>query len=251
MPTVGFEAPVDILPPFSVTTVAVDALRIRENPRLSAVVVGTAGKGELIYVSNYRGPVMADGVDWYPVTFAAGYREWPEVPDPRVSGWAAGGSGGQRYLELVPPGCPGKSPDLAMLTGLSAWERLACLGDRPVTIEGTYGCGGCGGTMVGDFQPTWLAYPGRIAFLWVEWRTGTPLTLSFDPTSGLVPPSDGAVVEVTGHFNDQASATCTMTRYDLDQVFAIEAASAQLYCREQFVVDGERVIGTDPKYPGA
>jgi len=266
LPTLAFEAPANVLPPLSVTTVAVDAIRIHEQPRLSARVVATAGKGEMVYVNSYGGPVAADGVDWYPVGFAAGYRDWPEPPAasalatpgefPYFIGWAAGGSGAQRYLELAPPRCSESDPDLAILIGMSGWERLACFGDHPLSVEGTYGCGGCDGTMGGDFQPWWLAYPAQLSFLWVEWRISLPpgLTLHFMPEPGAdYPaagsiPAGGSILRVTGHFNDPASATCTMTRFDLDQGLPVLEASAQLYCREQFVVDAFEIIGTDSNY---
>jgi len=139
---------------------------------------------------------------------------------------------------------------------MSGWERLACFGDHPLSVEGTYGCGGCDGTMGGDFQPWWLAYPAQLSFLWVEWRISLPpgLTLHFMPEPGAdYPaagsiPAGGSILRVTGHFNDPASATCTMTRFDLDQGLPVLEASAQLYCREQFVVDAFEIIGTDSNY---
>jgi hypothetical protein len=246
-----------------VTTVAVDALRIREGAGVAAPVAATAAKGELVYISSYDGPVKRDGVDWYRVLFAAGYRDWPTYPPPPtpglpsaiqsfVVGYAAAASGGQRYLELLPPRCPTAEPDLAGLARLSAWEQLACFGDRPLTFEGTYGCGGgCGGTTVGDFEPPWLAFPSLFAFIRVDWRISAPpaLVLHFRPDSGLSPPEDGAIVRLTGHFSDPASATCTMTRIVLDQGLPVDPTSAELYCRERFVAATYEVIGTDPDYP--
>ncbi len=132
-------------------------------------------------------------------------------------------------------------------------ERLACFGDRALTFEGTYGCGGgCGGTTAGDFAPKWLAFPSLFSVIREEWRINAPaigLVLHFRPDSGLKPPEDGAIVRVTGHFSDPASTTCTMTRFDLDQTLYVDPTSAELYCREQFVADSFEVIGTDPEYP--
>jgi hypothetical protein len=252
LPTLAFEPPADILPPFSVTAVAVDALRIREQPRLSAPMVATAGKGELVYLNSYGGRVAADGLDWYPVGFAAGYRAWPKSPPgSSLNGWAAVGSGDQSYLELVAPRCPAGGPDLAALLGMGAWERLACFGDRPLTVEGTYGCGGCGGTTGGDFAPQWLAFPGIGFMLRVDWQdTSGVVQLRVAPDLGITYPADGSIVRVTGHFNDPASATCTMTRFNGDQGGPVDPASAHLYCREQFVLDAFEIIGVDPAYLG-
>ena len=239
-PSVAFEAPDDILPPASIVVVSVDTLQIRAEPGLAAAVVGTASEGDRFYVLYVFGPVVADGLAWYRLTTAG---------DSVL--WAAAGSGDDRYLEIVPPDCPAADPDLATLTDmLNDWDRLACFGDRQLTIEGTYGCpGGCGGTTAGDFDPGWLAFPTTFHFLWVD-HPADPrsLELHFSPDFS-VPPAEGSIVRVTGHFSDPASTTCTMSTFDGEQAIAVDPRTAELYCREQFVVDAFEVIGSDPDFP--
>ena len=143
------------------------------------------------------------------------------------------------------PRCPDSEPDLAFLISMTGWERLACFGDRPMTVVGTYGCGGCGGTEPGIYEPSWLAAPVHIDFLWVDWRIGAPLDLHIAPDSGLAFPPEGSIVRMTGHFNDPAAATCIFTGADGNPETIEEG------CREAFVVDGYQITGTDPDFsPG-
>jgi len=51
-----------------------------------------------------------------------------------------------------------------------------------------------------------------------------------------------------GHFNDPASTTCVISGLGY-QGAESPPGTAELYCREQFVVDGYEVIGTDPDFP--
>ena len=237
-PPLAFEAPNDILPPDSLVVVTVDALQLRAEPGLSAQVVGTAPIGEKFYA--LWGPVTRDGLDWY----------WLATNTIEAVLWAAAGSGGVPYLELVPPDCPTADPDLATLIDMTAdWDRLACFGDHPLNVVGTYGCGGCGGTQAGTYEPFWLAAPVRTDYLWVESGVGGTFHLHVAPDSGLAFPPEGSIVRVTGHFNDPASATCAVSVFDGEQVRAVDPRTADLYCREQFVVDAFEIIGSDPAFP--
>ncbi len=230
----AFEAPAGVLPPASRAVVLVDALHVREEPGLSAPVVATVAAGAVVSVFGWH-KAEADGSAWYEVGFQAQH------------GWAATGAGGEQYLEIVPPRCPGAAPDLAGLTSLTAWERLACFGDRPQTVTGTYGCGGCGGTAAGTYEPTWLVAGVNVDFLWVKWRAGGALPLHLAPDSGLAFPPEGSIVRTTGHFNDPASTTCVIS----GTLFVVDPEAAVLFCREAFVVDAFEVTGTDTNFtPG-
>jgi len=142
------------------------------------------------------------------------------------------------------PRCPDSEPDLAALTSPPG-VLLACLGDHPLTLVGTYGCGGCGGTEPGIYEPFWLAAPVHADFLWVKWRIGMSLALHIAPDSGLAFPPEGSIVRMTGHFNDPAASTCVLTEADGNR------ESIEQGCREAFVVDAFEIIGTDPDFlPG-
>ncbi len=69
------------------------------------------------------------------------------------------------------------------------------------------------------------------------------------PDSGLEIPADGSIVRVTGHYSDPASTTCSMATFDGELAIAVDPRTAELYCREQFVVDSFEVIGTDADFP--
>ena len=147
-------APPGILPPGSRATVTAEELRIRESPGLTGNVIETARAGDVVFVgSSFPFQTNADGIDWYAVSFAAGYADWPALPATWDVGWVAAGTGADRYLELIPPRCPNGAPDLATLTSLTPWDRLACFGDRSLTVEGTWGCRGCGGVPLATSSP--------------------------------------------------------------------------------------------------
>ena len=241
-PSLAFGAPEGFLPPNSIVEVVVDQLLLRDEPGLGAPVEGTALKGERFSAAGWFGPVRRDGLDWYRLGPAT-------VGD--LDAWAAAGSGADRYLELAPSDCPTAEPDLATVISMANdWDRLACFADRSLTLEGTYGCGGCGGTTVGDFEPRWLAFPMNFNLLWSDFeaRSGY-LELRVAPDSGLELPANGSIVRVTGHFNDPASTTCSMSTFDGEQAMLVDSRTAELFCRERFVLDAFEVIGTDPNFP--
>ena len=202
-------APAGILPPGSRATVTADELRIRESPGLTGTVIGTTRAGDVVLAGSFL-PFHTnfDGIDWYAVFFADGYSDWPALPSTWDVGWVAAGIGAERYLELLPSRCPTGAPDLATLTSLTPWDRLACFGDRPLTIAGTWGCRGCGGTAIGNFEPRWLAYPIVGEWLRISWPDGAILELRVPPDSGIAVPEGGSIARVTGHFDDPAAATC-------------------------------------------
>jgi len=192
VPTPGFEAPPGILPPNSLAVVVVDALHVRSEPRLDAEVVATLPADTVVELSlGWIGPTVADGIDWYPVVYQGD-----------LAGYAAAGADGERYLELAPPRCEGGDPDLAALVRLTAWERLACFGDRSLTVIGTFGCPVCGiAYPVGGYEPHWLASPDNLNYLGIGGEGGlrpTELILHFPPEAGLDRPPNASILRVIG-----------------------------------------------------
>lgn len=233
VPTSGFEAPAGILPPNSRARVTLDGLRIREQAGVTGAVLDTLPADSVVEVSGWWGPSVVDGIEWYAVVYHTDR-----------FGYAAAGADGNRYLELLPPRCEEIEPDLATLKGITAWERLACFGNRSLTFTGTYGCPVCGAFEPGTYEPGWLASPENLNYL------GWPdiLTLHFAPEDGLDAPANGSIVRVTGHFNDPASATCMIGPPAGEPGPNVDPVMAELYCREQFVVDAYEIIGTDPDF---
>lgn len=232
-PAIAFEAPNGILPPESRAVVVVDALQLRAGPGLSESVIATLSATTVVEL-DWTGPATVDGLDWY--LLSSGDQ----------NGFAVAESGGDRYLELAPPRCVEPEADLAALTNITAWERLACFGDRSMTVVGTYGCPVCGSYLPGTYSPEWLA-PGRLSYL-TSSQDARPLVLHFAPDSGLQAPPNASIVRATGHFNDPAATTCVFTPPE-DLVWRVfDPLNSVLYCREQFVVDSYEVIGTDPDF---
>lgn len=238
-PTLAFEAPEGILPPNSIVRVVVDQLQLRDEPGQEARVQGTAVRGERFSVAAYFGPVVRDGLEWY--------RLWPATVGD-IDAWAAAGSGADRYLEAVPPSCPSGDPDLATLINMASdWDRLACFGDRSLSFDATFGCGPCDGVIPGEWEPSWLTYPVSVSYLWADFQAGIgPLPMRAPPDFEY--PEVGSIVRLTGHYSDPASTTCRISTFVDSELAAVDQRIAELYCREQFVVETMEVIGTDPTY---
>jgi hypothetical protein len=250
-------APEGILPPGSEVVVLVDGLRIREEPSTEAALVEEVAAGQTLYVADDAaglGPVSARGFDWYPVRYAAGYDAWPTPPsgtaEASVRGWIASGSDQGPFVELVPVACPSGDPDLATVGELTPWARLACFGDRTITVEGTYGCADCDGVVAGSFEPAWLAYPAAGHQLSPE-GAWPHVVLDFHAPpdrAGDVPPA-GSIIRVRVHLDDAAASDCRISHVRTGgEEVPDDRAAAELYCREQFVFEGAEILGSDPAF---
>jgi hypothetical protein len=248
------QAPDGVLPPGSIVRVLVESIKIRTGPTTEAMLLDDVVAGDYVmigwtYLTQGFGPVEAEGFVWYPI-IDLGTASLDEVHPPQDAGniaWMAVGNGSEQWVELAAPRCIEGDPDLAALERMLAWERLACFGDRQITLEGVFGCGGCGGSIPGTFEPYWLASPMYYAFLSIEpqERIG-PFVLRFAP-DGPAMPDDGTIVRVTGHFDDARSTECVVAPGEPTQ--AVDPRVQDLYCRSQFVVDGIEVIGVDEDFP--
>jgi hypothetical protein len=263
---VSLLAPVDVLPPGATARVVTDALRIRAAPSTTSDELATLTAGDVVYTtpgvagSGARVPPhSAEGYEWYLVHHIPGIVDWPvlEGSEAEVIGWMAAGSGEERYVDLVPPECPDE-PGLADLVAMTPYERVACLGDRTITVEGTFGCPYCDSAAhPGTFEPSWLA------LYLLEMNMLTPGWASYPPFPGAivavtdpeVPPFDpdarGRVLSVTGHFSDARSADCVIAPGEPGAEDASHDEAAEWYCRERFVVESWEVVGDDPGWAAA
>lgn len=259
-------APLDILPPGATARVVADALRIRMAPSTTSDAVATVAEGDIVYTAAGVGgtqarvpPYSAEGYDWYYVHHVPGVSDWPllEGHEAEVIGWMAAGSDAERYVELVPPECPA-DPQLADLVALTPYERVACLGDRTITLQGTYGCPYCDSLAYpGTFEPSWLA------LYLLEMNLLTPGWAAYPPFPGAVtvvtapdvppfsPEARGSVLRVTGHFSDARSSECVMAPGEPGAEDASHDEAAEWYCRERFVVESWEVVGDDPGWAAA
>ena len=256
--------PTGITPVGSLVTVTADGLRLREEPTTSGAVLATLAAGETLFLvtnPNSLGPVEADGFSWYVGMYAPGYADWPLNPpgfgdgpsgDPRVFGWFAAGSESEDFVELQRARCP-VGTDIDGLYAATPWERLSCLGDQQITVEGTYGCGGCGGLAPGTFDPEWLADPINFHLLTPPWADLPPVVeqlVLHVPPDVAAPGSEqaGSVLRVTGHFDDARSTDCVIAPGEPGSEVPANELAAEWYCRLQFVVESWAVVGTDPDW---
>jgi hypothetical protein len=161
--------------------------------------------------------------------------------------WAVVGNGTESFVEPVAARCVEGDVDLPTLNTMLAWERLACFGDQSITLEGTFGCGGCGGMIPGIYEPYWIASPMNYNFLTHDFQGHVgPFVLHFGP-NGPEQPEAGAILRVTGHFGDAAASECVV-KPGVDET-TIHPLVEELYCQEQFVVDSYEVIGFNEDFP--
>jgi hypothetical protein len=254
----------DVFPPGAAVQVAVKELNLRKNPSTAAKRIATLSRGDVLVISPNNnlsfgfGPVSANGYTWYPVMIT-GFHDGmlPALPaspvgigqDSPIGGWVATNDGQKPYVTALPPRCP-VTADLVQVQGMLAAERIACFGS-PIVLEGTFGCGGCGGVLVGTYKPRWLATPAEFDLLSVDAseRLG-PLALRFPP-DGPSRPAAASIIRVTVHVDDPRSTRCTMIEGDEagGLTRAVDARTAVLYCRERLVVESYEIIGTDPDFP--
>jgi hypothetical protein len=198
-----------------------------------------------IHLYVITGPALVGGEEWYRVQ---------GNPDLGIA-WARGARDGRPLLELMDPACPVGSLAAADIARLIPAERLVCFGSRELSIEPVVlatgeltptlpgGCGlesGLSGPCpTGLGEPAWLTVPTS----WFLYGEGgalgpvRPVPVWLAP--GLAPPSDGAPLRVSGHFDDPGAQGCRwppMGSSGLDP--AQDLAIQELICRERFVVTG-------------
>ena len=251
-------APDGLVPPGSIVRVLTDGLRMREGPSTDSTLVDDLPVDQLLLVGYADprpidwGPVSAGGFAWYPVARLGEITTLPPLSEGPLgsassAGWVAAGDETEAYIQLVEARCPVRPVNLVTLEAMQPWEQLACFGSEQITLEGTYGCGGCGGRFLGAFEPSWLANPFEAGPLSVDpnARIG-PFKMRFRP-GGPAFPADGQIIRVVGHFDDSAAVGCTVSPGEPPE--PRDPRAAELYCREQFVVDTIEVTGTDPDFP--
>ena len=237
--------------------VTVTSLNVREHPSTTAKKMGSLAKGDVVVLLGYGG-IRAGGYTWFEAARIKGLHG-PLPPLPAyplqggawsdLTGWIAIGTGGTAYVAPLPARCG--ATDLATISAMLGSEQLACLGSTPLELQGTFGCGGCGGAFPGTFTPDWLATP-LSGFFSANLADGVgPLQLYFPPSVSR--PTEGSILRVRGHFADARSSTCvvkipTTDAFDAPPV-ALRAGDAATWCRQHLVVDSYDVLGVDPSFP--
>jgi hypothetical protein len=253
-------APAGTLPPGSTAVVTVDGLRVRGGPPGSNEfdqIVAMLSEGDRVLVSpspfSYLPPESsADGRGWYSVAVGGGHQD-PAA----VFGFVAQGETQLEFLMTETAPCPGLDPTLEQLLQFAeqgdysavdqAWDLLACFGNDSLELEGMIDLICLGDGMYPfAFEPSWLAYPSNCIGLGVDNPDASGFNLSQLPLrfpNGVYDGWErGDLVEVRGHFDDSAAASCRIVPPDFSGQRP-EAAYLVLFCREQFVVDLLTVTG--------
>ena len=173
----------------------------------SFIYPGALDAPTLLFVID--GPVTASDYDWYlvqPFVLASSERheEWR-------TGWVAAGSReGEVWIAPATTSCP--PSDFEGLTGLSFVAGLACFGDSPLTVEGSFEY--CGGTTPSIIGPYWLGSN----FCWLRPLGTGPDAPFAGPRLVFHVPDDqpletlgsapGTAIRIVGHFDDPAAQDC-------------------------------------------
>lgn len=237
----------------SLAKVAVDRLRVQTEPGPDKNEAGRALRaGDHVYVAE--GPRVVDGTDWYAVL-------WEDVNS--VYGWVPAATKSRPTLVPHPVECPGMA-DWAAFYALGPWERLACFGGRPVSVDMwvrmtkprldtslvcTYWKVKASAKVTGVpclAQPEWLA---GITGLQGRRPGDLEVRLSYDPATVDVASlgADTHWRRVTGSFMHPAADECRA----VDQATGSDLVTpeeAGLYCDAVFVVTAiEPAAGPEPE----
>ncbi|MEP6681395.1 MAG: hypothetical protein ABJB65_07950 [Chloroflexota bacterium] len=115
---------------------------------------------------------------------------------------------------------------------------VACLGSTPITFRAwSPRCDGCFGASDAG-RPAWLATPGanQIAVTALEGFDGWSSSVVLAPGVNPDPAWTGKWLELTGHFDDHASASCRLTPSPEEELYYAGRQSVVDGCRQQFVV---------------
>ncbi len=238
-PTLAYEPPPGVLPPGAVVVVN-EPTELREGAADDATVVTEIEVGRRMTI---YGPLMVDGRRWY--TLAS-----TDENDPAYGYVALDPTGDQVSVEPVT--CPTGEPGIGTLAPLSGWERLACHSDREIVLEG-HEVVGFGGFRPGTYAPEWLnGFLGAFAiadpadpskYMFVRVAPDGPDVTRPQPAGEM----GSALLRVTGHFNDDASTSCTVTDLPTNpannaDTADLEPIAAELSCRGEFVVTAFEVV---------
>ena len=129
-----------------------------------------------------------------------------------------------------------------------------CFGSRTLTFRGwARDCGGCGGTGPDVATPSWLISPLHFYRFWLGSEHGGPgiggggIGMQVAPgvfVPGNVPPNDdsGIHVELTGHFDDPAAATCRIRPSIGSGAQVLPVGEAVATCKQTFVVTHIQIL---------
>lgn len=243
------------LSPDMIATVVSPRLRVRSEPRVAADSMKfepLLDVGDRLLI--LAGPVVANDYAWYQVSAwrpGAPSMSWPV-------GWVARGDhDGSAWIDPSLAPCPGQPVTMAAIVALVPEERIACFGDRPLTLRAYVSgaadsrpCSPAPGLACVD-GPVWLAGEGGwIADVDAASRSGGSIG---SPRLGVAPEgavganalSSAGMVDLDGAFDHPAADGCRSGPAGAG-TRPVPDAHARLWCRARFVVTGIRVDGSYP-----
>jgi len=248
-------APIRAIQPRIAVRVTVAELNIRKKPSTSADILGVVKRGTLFLIIGFA-PIKRDGYTWWltELVFSddGALPLLPEFPTRVDAGYVAVGSDDRRYVEVLPARCPARV-NVDNLNGMLAGERLACFGNRSISLEGVYGCPTygdvrtCGDFDAVDYRPAWLAHPTIQALSPEGPDPAVPLYVHVPPS--LAEPAPGSIIRVNGHFDDDRSESCEIIPGEGSRLPRASDKQAERWCRQHFVFEDYTVLGIDPEFP--
>jgi hypothetical protein len=141
--------------------------------------------------------------------------------------------------------CPARPSNAIAFNLVPSQWAVFCFGRQPMTFRAWVAeCQGCfGGDEGADMEPAWLLNPpDRIALSPVEGLSD--IVMPVTPVESLIvqPEWTGHWVEVTGHYDDPASASCREVADPRTGAIQLPRQVTIDNCRQQFVVTAVRLV---------
>ncbi len=192
-----------IIPNLGMAAVMTDFLNLRSQPNDGASLVAALDTDRRLFIIGE--PTEAGDLRWYRVATLPnatcldqcdliGYVATPVADDE------------DPWISEVLVNCPSSPMTLDALATLAPLEALHCYGRNEIVVTGTIDETLGGYESPVRFEPVWLAFP----FAPPYFLTTEPIGIGYHPhpDGDLEPPEDGAVVRVTGHYEDPAATSC-------------------------------------------
>lgn len=224
---------VGALAPDGLAEVVTSDLVVRTLPEISAASVIDPirlNAPKLLFVLD--GPVRADGFDWYLVAPFDDFVTDTPSPDPRL-GWVAAGGDGEEWIAPWSGECP--EPTVDAFRFRTGFLRVACFGDREITLEGDLG--ECSYITPGTVSPSWLT--SSYCTLYGEdypegYEIVGPFWFHQEPEDFELRDRQFQPVRITGRFDHPAAQTCEHNPLGSEERLPQELIV--LGCRSAFVV---------------
>jgi hypothetical protein len=142
--------------------------------------------------------------------------------------------------------CPALPSDYLDLVIADTPALIACYGATPISFRAwSATCDGCSGDQTGTAEPGWLLQPTDNQLYLNPIKVTDGGWWSNVVVSPLLPIQkswSGAWVELTGHFDDPASATCHRQPTADELQWWTGQQALQMQCRQSFVVTAVKVV---------